>query len=378
VAVSFSRWFGRAPADGTAAQARYYPQRELLHRVSLTLARCPNLEDTLPDLLNQVLLAVGRPAPVWLAWRTSVNGHWSLNGTGPQPSTLETARLEYQLDLATRGNRFQLQPEDTLARHEITGLRIPDGEGGLQLWLLAPLSLAASGENWRQLLRDPGQAVHAGLDIRLEHERQLTALRQEVQQNLAASLHDSVAQQLCYLCLQTGRLEQQATELSAAQLQERLADIRCQTRQAYRQTRELISSARIRLQHSLHQELLCAITAFERNSSLLFELDNRLTGGPLPEPVAVELLLIIREALSNVVRHAHAKKVRVQLLPHGKNGFHVHIQDDGQGLPTQRNADSFGLGIMEERARRIGARFRLESTPGNGTCIELIAEELCP
>lgn len=378
MAVSFSRWFGRAQADGTAEQARYYPQRELLHRVSLTLARCPNLEDTLPDLLNQVLLAVGRPAPVWLAWRTSVNGHWSLNGTGPQPSTLETARLEYQLDLATRGNRFQLQPEDTLARHEITGLRIPDGEGGLQLWLLAPLSLAASGENWRQLLRDLGQAVHAGLDIRLEHERQLTALRQEVQQNLAASLHDSVAQQLCYLCLQTGRLEQQATELSAAQLQERLADIRCQTRQAYRQTRELISSARIRLQHSLHQELLCAITDFERNSSLLFELDNRLTGGPLPEPVAVELLLIIREALSNVVRHAHAKKVRVQLLPHGKNGFHVHIQDDGQGLPTQRNADSFGLGIMEERARRIGARFRLESTPGNGTCIELIAEELCP
>ena len=140
----------------------------------------------------------------------------------------------------------------------------------------------------------------------------------------------------------------------------------------------MISSARIRLQHSLHQELLCAVTDFERNSSLLFELDNCLTGYPLPEPVAVELLLIIREALSNVVRHAHAQKVRIQLLPHGKNGFHVHIQDDGQGLPAQRNADSFGLGIMEERARRIGARFRLESTPGNGTCIELIAEELCP
>lgn len=376
--VSFSRWFGRVQAGGKAEQPRYYPQRDLLHRVSLTLVRCPNLEDTLPDLLSQVLLDAGCSSPVWLAWRVTADVHWSLNGTGPQPSPLETARLKYQLDLATRGNRFQLQPEDTLARHEITGLRIPDSEGGLQLWLLAPLSLATSGEDRRQLLRDLGQAVHTGLDIRLEHERQLTALRQEVQQNLAASLHDSVAQQLCYLCLQTGRLEQQAAQLSADQLQERLSDIRCQTRQAYRQTRELISSARIRLQHSLHQELLCAVTDFERNSSLLFELDNRLTGYPLPEPVAVELLLIIREALSNVVRHAHAQKVRIQLLPHGKNGFHVHIQDDGQGLPAQRNADSFGLGIMEERARRIGARFRLESTPGNGTCIELIAEELCP
>ena len=211
--VSFSRWFGRVQAGGKAEQPRYYPQRELLHRVSLTLVRCPNLEDTLPDLLSQVLLDAGCSSPVWLAWRVTADVHWSLNGTGPQPSPLETARLKYQLDLATRGNRFQLQPEDTLARHEITGLRIPDSEGGLQLWLLAPISLATSGEDRRQLLRDLGQAVHAGLDIRLEHERQLTALRQEVQQNLAASLHDSVAQQLCYLCLQTGRLEQQAAEI---------------------------------------------------------------------------------------------------------------------------------------------------------------------
>ena len=67
--VSFSRWFGRVQAGGKAEQPRYYPQRELLHRVSLTLVRCPNLEDTLPDLLSQVLLDAGCSSPVWLAWR---------------------------------------------------------------------------------------------------------------------------------------------------------------------------------------------------------------------------------------------------------------------------------------------------------------------
>jgi nitrate/nitrite-specific signal transduction histidine kinase len=378
VTVSFARWFGRLQVDTRAEPSRYYPQRELLHRLSLTLIRCSSLEETVPDLLSQAVLASGLAMPIWLAWRTTPDTPWNLHGTGSSASALEIARLQYQLDLATRGNRYQLQPEDTLARESVMGLRVPDGQSGLQLWLLSPYPESVSMECWRQLLRDMGQAVREGLDIRMAHEQQQTALRQEIQQTLAASLHDSVAQQLCYLCLQTGRLEQQAEQLAPKQLQARLQDIRCQTRQAYRQTRELISSARIRLQHSLEQELLRAIAEFEQHSSLMFELDNRLSGSNLPEPVAVELLLIVREALSNAVRHAHAHRMRIQLLPHNGSGFHVRIEDDGQGLPAQRNADSFGLGIMEERARRIGARFQLTSTPGNGTCIELIAEELCP
>ena len=376
--VSFARWFGRFQANARTEQSRYHPQRELLHRISLTLIRCSSLEETVPDLLGQSVLTSGLSMPLWLAWRKGLDTHWTLQGTGPTPSSLETARLHYQLDLATRGNRFQLQPEDTLARHPIQGLRVPDGDSGLQLWLLSPLPESVSMDDWRQLLRDVGHAMREGLDLRLAHEQQKTELRQEMQQTLAASLHDSVAQQLCYLCLQTGRLEQQAEQLPPEQLRARLQDIRCQTRNAYRQTRELISSARIRLQHSLEQELLCAIAEFERHSSMIFELDNRLAGHDLPEPVAVELLLILREALSNAIRHAHAQRVSIQLLPHNNSGFCIRIEDDGQGLPAQRSADSFGLGIMEERARRIGARFTLSSEPGQGTCIELIAEEICP
>ena len=375
---SFARWFGRFQVHTRPEHSRYHPQRELLHRISLTLIRCSSLEETVPDLLSQGALASGLSTPIWLAWRRASDTHWTLQGTGPSPSSLETARLYYQLDLATRGNRYQLQPEDTLARHSIRGLRVPDGESGLQLWLLSQRPEPVSTDSWQQLLQDLGHAMREGLDLRLTHEQQQIEIRQEMQQTLAASLHDSVAQQLCYLCLQTGRLEQQAGQLPPEQLQARLQDIRSQTRQAYRQTRELISSARIRLQHSFEQELLSAITEFERHSSLIFELDNRLPVHNLPESVAVELLLILREALSNAVRHAHAHRVCIQLQPHNNSGFRIRIKDDGRGLPAQRGANSFGLGIMEERARRIGVHFELKSEQGHGTCIELIAEEICP
>ncbi len=378
MAVSLTRWFGRLQGDARPDARRYRPQRELLHRITLTLVRCPCIEEALPDLLRQGVLASGLSMPVWLAWRSAPDRSWHLSGSGHTPTALEIARLNYQLDLATRGDRYQLQPEDPLAQHRVQGQRMPDGDTGMQLWMLSPAPGPGFAEHWQQLMRDLGQAVREGLDIRLNHEQHLLSQRQEVQQALAASLHDSVAQQLCYLCLQTGRLEQQATELPPDRLNARLKEIRCQTRHAYRQTRELISSARIRLQHSLEQELRVAIAEFERHSGLLFELDNRLSDLDLPEPVAVEILLILREALSNAVRHAHARRVRIQLLPEQTRGFHIRVEDDGQGLPEQRNPDSFGLGIMAERARRIGADFHIESTPGQGTRIEIIAKEICP
>jgi len=379
VTVSFARWFSRFQVDARTEHSRYHPQRELLHRISLTLIRCSDLKETLPDLLSQGGLASGIAIPIWLAWRTGSHARWQLQSTDGSPSALEIERLFYQLDLATRGNRYRLQPDTALARKPLHGLRVPDGESGLQLWLLAPQpETGISADDWRQLQRDLGQAIREGLDLRLLHEQRLAQMRQEMKQALAASLHDSVAQQLCYLCLQTSRLEQQAEQLSPQQLCERLQDIRCQTRQAYRQTRELISSSRIRLQHSLEQELQDAISEFERHSSVIFELDNRLPGQHLPESVAIELLLILREALSNAVRHAHANTVSLQLLPLGRQGFHVQIRDDGQGMPSRFNADSFGLGIMKERASRIGAQFRIKSLPGRGTTIDVIAEEISP
>ena len=83
---------------------------------------------------------------------------------------------------------------------------------------------------------------------------------------------------------------------------------------------------------------------------------------------------MVQEALSNVRKHANARRVALRVERHPRWRFEV--QDDGIGFDAaQVPPDSVhvGLGIMRERAQRIGAVVQVHSQAGQGTrvCIEL-------
>ena len=83
---------------------------------------------------------------------------------------------------------------------------------------------------------------------------------------------------------------------------------------------------------------------------------------------------MVQEALSNVRKHAGA--TRVDLLVHRHPRWRFEVQDNGQGFDIAAvPPDSLhvGLGIMRERAHRVGAVLQVESAPDQGTrvCIEL-------
>ena len=80
----------------------------------------------------------------------------------------------------------------------------------------------------------------------------------------------------------------------------------------------------------------------------------------------------MQEALSNVRKHAQARVVQVSVLRHPHWRFEV--RDDGRGFePRTASPDSLhvGLGIMADRASRVGALLRVDSRPGEGTCVTL-------
>ena len=78
----------------------------------------------------------------------------------------------------------------------------------------------------------------------------------------------------------------------------------------------------------------------------------------------------MREAVTNAGSHAGADLVRVRFTNGGP--LYLRIEDDGVGFnQNEVDAKGFGLVTMEERAAAIGAEFRLRSTPGRGTCIEV-------
>jgi signal transduction histidine kinase len=89
-----------------------------------------------------------------------------------------------------------------------------------------------------------------------------------------------------------------------------------------------------------------------------------------PSPACTEhIIAIVGEALTNVIRHAQARQVEVNVrLVDGR--LIVTVQDDGEGLPSELEA-GYGLRNMRDRARLLDGQLELAGANGNGTRIEL-------
>jgi signal transduction histidine kinase len=82
---------------------------------------------------------------------------------------------------------------------------------------------------------------------------------------------------------------------------------------------------------------------------------------PLPAAVEVAAYRIVQEALTNVVRHAHASECVVRLaLDETVETLHLEIRDDGRGLPPERRR-GVGVASMRERAAELGGECVVES-----------------
>jgi signal transduction histidine kinase len=95
---------------------------------------------------------------------------------------------------------------------------------------------------------------------------------------------------------------------------------------------------------------------------------------PLPQEMEQQLLRIAQEAVANVMKHANASRIRIELRGEAKR-LCLRIVDNGRGF-EQRDAFAaqgghFGLLGMRERAERLGGEFRLASQPGEGTQVEV-------
>jgi len=98
------------------------------------------------------------------------------------------------------------------------------------------------------------------------------------------------------------------------------------------------------------------------------------TSRPLPQAMEQHLLRIAQEAVTNILKHAHASKIWIKLHMETKK-LYLRILDNGRGF-EQRNIFSplgghFGLLGMRERAERLGGELHLASHPGEGTEVEV-------
>ncbi len=362
---------GRHRAQPLALSERL---EERLQSLSLDVAGCTQLHTELPPLLAPFENALNlNGARRCLLPLLLLPGHGEAllirSPQAPLPPGTE-AFIGYQFDASLKNGALagRLQLPLPASDHLLLAEPLPGMAGWLLLLTDTPLDSAAERE-----LVALAAALARGLAIWSAHQQRLEQAVSDERRAHAAELHDSLAQILGYLRLRTSRLDAHCSDCDRPELQALAADLSQQTRHAYRLLRDLISSARLTLEGgSLHSALAGVVREFEQRSALVFELDDRCPQLEPDEGIAIQLLMIVREALCNAVRHAHASHLRVQLLPDSDGKLRLRIEDNGQGLDdSRRRHDSFGLGIMQERAARIGAQLCIGNRPGGGTRIEL-------
>jgi PAS domain S-box-containing protein len=91
--------------------------------------------------------------------------------------------------------------------------------------------------------------------------------------------------------------------------------------------------------------------------------------GRLAPTLEAAIFRITQEALSNVLKHSESTRARVELLQHGE-WLRLVVRDWGKGFdPTKVREDRYGLQGIRQRARLLGSRAVIESSPGQGTTI---------
>ncbi|MFB3095988.1 MAG: sensor histidine kinase, partial [Candidatus Acidiferrales bacterium] len=127
----------------------------------------------------------------------------------------------------------------------------------------------------------------------------------------------------------------------------------------------------------LAQWLLAHCAQLQQETGIQVETQIEPVQENLPEGVCREVVLILREALHNVRKHAGARQVLVRLRQ-DENCLRLVVDDDGRGMPfsgtyTQEALMEKGLAPVSicERLRGLGGTLTIESTPGSGLTLRM-------
>lgn len=228
-----------------------------------------------------------------------------------------------------------------------------------------------TGQLASALRRRAEQARSRERELRLLYEQaqELAALQER--QHLARELHDSVSQALYGITLGIHtalEVQERDPQQATASLEYAIALAEA----GFAEMRALIFELR---PESLEAEGL--VVALTKQVTVLRTRYKLTVEADLGEEPALSLerkhvlYRIAQEACHNIVKHARASTVALRLVEQ-ENGILLEVRDNGKGFdPARSFPGHFGLRSMQERVAKVGATLKIESTPGQGTCIRV-------
>lgn len=296
-----------------------------------------------------------------------------------------------QIQHPQMGLRNLVHPQDRADYHQVQDLAIASDQDwswqgriltreGEQRWadIKASTRRLANGRVvWDGIVWDITQSKRAELALARSQEqlRELSAhlesVREEEKARIAREVHDELGQMLTVLKLEVSMCELAFAELDPA-LNERLASMKRLIAQLFQLVRDVATALRPPiLDAGIASAIEWQARRFEARTQIpcLVQVPDNLPA--LSDAKAIGLFRILQEALTNVMRHAKAHSVEVELVREGEK-LRMTVSDDGSGFCLdQARPTSFGLVGVRERVLMLGGSMVLNSEPGEGTSLSV-------
>jgi signal transduction histidine kinase len=368
--------------QGQDDQNKRIHELESIHQASLHITENLSLEDVLEGILETAQSLIGGDDSLIYLYEhgdLSDGLYWGFDGNryNNQPLTCSNEHTY----LVKKGRKIDLVDEGSVNpilmyqnwQGSIYDLELKTSRsliGGMTLGFRKRHQFTEHEKRILQMLAD--QAAIAIENARLFKIANQLAVIDE-RNRLARELHDSVAQALYGITLFAKASQRQLNKKINNTLVSQLATIQATALDALREMRLLLYELRPSQVESqgFIPALINRLESVEERSGVATEFI--LEGTPnLSEPVQDALYRISQEALNNALKHSRANHLTVSLKC-GKAVSELIIKDDGIGFNPDQYHRRSGLGIrsMKERVKQIGGKFRICTSPGEGTSIKI-------
>ncbi len=237
----------------------------------------------------------------------------------------------------------------------------------------------AAEQTLRQNRKDANELLSAARRTHKQLQllsRRILSAQEEERKRISRDLHDVVAQMLNGINLRLAELRKE-TATSSAGLDRKIS----RTQRLVEESVDNVHRFARQLRPAMLDDLglIPAMEAFAksfaRDTGIRVMLDTTTKLEELNGAKRTALFRVVQEALTNVVRHARAKRVDISLQLRGET-VHMRIKDNGKSFDVHKVMHSgkvrhVGLLGMKERVDMIGGAFEIESSPGKGTTIHV-------
>jgi signal transduction histidine kinase len=236
------------------------------------------------------------------------------------------------------------------------------------LWALGCLGLIAGLLTlWALLLRRQVKQQTEALSATIRRESVL-----EERQRIAAELHDTLYQEVAGIGILVSYAASDAT--LAKETREQLLTAERMARRCRVESRHSINDLQsvVLEQHGLAVAIQEAAAPLANVQGAAFHFSVSGIEAPLPAAQSTTLLRVAHEAAANAGRHSGAANVWLELRYEAGSTI-LRCRDDGKGfdLNADTQTTTFGLPILRQRVSRAQGTLKFESSPGNGTLVEV-------